>query len=121
MRIVSWNVNGIRACSKKGFWEFFRKSSSDIFCIQETKAHTEQLEPSHVHPKSYHSFWSLSEVSGYSGTATFSKTKPQSASYEMGIYKFDREGRFVITDHGRFLLLNIYFPNGSKDEIPPPF
>ena len=117
MDIISWNVNGIRACAKKGLLEFLKSKSPDIFCIQETKAHKDQVEQDLQKPFEYHSFWSLSEVSGYSGTATFSRKAPLNISYGMGIYKFDREGRFVITDYGDFVLFNIYFPNGSKDEI----
>ena len=117
MHIISWNVNGIRACERKGFLEFLNKKKPDILCVQETKAHIDQVEPALKKPAGYQAFWSLSEVSGYSGTATFSKKKPLNVSYGMGIYKFDREGRFVITDYGDFILFNIYFPNGSKDEI----
>ena len=117
MDIISWNVNGIRACSKKGFLEFLEQKKPDILCVQETKAHVDQVEPALKNPAGYHAFWSLSEVSGYSGTATFSKKKPVQTSYGMGIYQFDREGRFVITDYDDFILFNIYFPNGSKDEI----
>jgi len=117
MDIISWNVNGIRACSKKGFSEFLKQKQPDILCIQETKAHIDQVEPDLKNPPGYQSFWSLSEVNGYSGVATFSKENPSQVFYGMGIYKFDREGRFVITDYDDFVLFNIYFPNGSKDEI----
>ena len=117
MDIISWNVNGIRACSKKGFLEFLEQKKPDIFCVQETKAHIDQVELAVKKPSGYHTFWSLSEVNGYSGTAVFSKKKPARVSYGIGIYKFDREGRFVIADYGDFILFNIYFPNGSKDEI----
>lgn len=117
MDIISWNVNGIRACAKKGFSEFLEQKQPDVLCIQETKAHIDQVEPDLKTPPGYRSFWSLSEVSGYSGAATFSKENPSQVFYGMGIYKFDREGRFVITDYGDFILFNIYFPNGSKDEV----
>ena len=117
MDIISWNVNGIRACAKKGFLDFVQQKQPDILCIQETKVHTDQLESSLKNLSGYHGFWSLSEVSGYSGTAVFSKKKPSNISYGIGIHKFDREGRFVAADYGDFILFNIYFPNGSKDEI----
>jgi len=116
MDIISWNVNGIRACARKGFCEFLEQKQPDIFCIQETKAHVDQLEHHLKKPSGYQAFWSLSEVSGYSGTATFSKKKPVNVLYEIGIYQFDREGRFVIADYDDFILFNIYFPNGSKNE-----
>ena len=117
MKIISWNINGIRACEKKGFLDFLKKEDPDILCVQETKAHLDQLSAHLRNPPSYHVYWSLSEVSGYSGTAVFSKNKARAVSYGIGLYKFDREGRFVILDYGDFILFNIYFPNGSKDDI----
>ena len=116
MKIVSWNVNGIRACEKKGFLQFVGKHKPDILCLQETKAHVDQLDTSLKKIKSYEAYWSISEVPGYSGVVTYSKKKPTSVSYELGIYKFDREGRFAITHYDDFVLFNIYFPNGAKDE-----
>ena len=116
MKIISWNVNGIRACERKGFLDFVKKHKPDILCLQETKAHVEQLESSLRQIKSYEAYWSISEVPGYSGVVTYTKNKPLSTSYEMGIYKFDREGRFIITNYGEFILFNIYFPNGAKDD-----
>ena len=116
MKIISWNVNGIRACEKKGFLPFLNKENPDVLCIQEVKAHPEQLSSDLRCSNDYQVYWSVSEIGGYSGTATFSKIKPQSVSYGIGLYQFDREGRFVISDYGDFVLFNIYFPNGSKDE-----
>lgn len=117
MKIISWNVNGVRACSRKGFLAFLKQQGPDILCIQETKAHIDQVDPEVSSPASYNTYWSLSSIGGYSGTATYSKTKPQSVSYGIGLEKFDREGRITITEYKDFTLLNIYFPNGAKDEV----
>ncbi len=117
MKLISWNVNGIRACERKGFLHFVEQHRPDILCLQETKAHVDQLESSLQKVKSYDAYWSISEVPGYSGTVTYTKKKPLSVFYEMGIYQFDREGRFVITHYDDFILFNIYFPNGAKNEI----
>lgn len=117
MKIISWNVNGIRACSKKGFLTFLKRQKPDILCIQETRAHKDQLDSKITSPSQYHSYWSLSDVSGYSGTATYSKVKPKLISTEIGLPKYDQEGRILITEYKDFTLMNIYFPNGSKDEI----
>lgn len=116
MKIISWNVNGIRACSKKGFFSFLKQQQPDILCIQEAKAHIDQVDEELKSPEPYTSYWSLSEGSGYSGVVTYSKIKPQSFSEGIGIYKFDREGRIIVTEYEDFVLFNIYFPNGSKDE-----
>ena len=116
MKIISWNVNGIRACQKKGLKEFADKHNPDILCIQEAKSHPDQVEISLGKFSNSFVYWSLSETAGYSGTITFSKKKALNVSYGTGIYKFDREGRFVITDYGDFILFNIYFPNGSRND-----
>ena len=120
MKIVSWNVNGIRACSQKGLVDFLKKENPDVFCIQETKAHVSQM-PEEINQKikkmGYeYVYWSLSDISGYSGVALYSKIKPRSVYFNMGIRKFDQEGRFVIADYKDFILFNIYFPNGSSRE-----
>ena len=203
MKIISWNVNGLRACAKKGFFNFLKKEAPDILCLQETKVHPDQLEEGRFAPSlvslspqppfpnqgkgglkpqeglrkdlqsrthaahlqgrfapslvslspqppfpnqgkgglkpqeglrkdlqsrthaahlqgrfaPYYNYWSISETSGYSGTVIFSKMKAREVSYGVGIYQFDREGRFVIADYKDFTLFNIYFPNGSKDLI----
>ena len=116
MKLVSWNVNGIRACSKKGFLSFLKKFKPDILCIQETKAHPDQISAEVKDSLLGHTFWSISDVSGYSGVAVFSKIKPKKVEDQMGIDKFDREGRFLEVDYGDFILFNIYFPNGSSSE-----
>ena len=116
MRIFSWNVNGVRAIEKKGFLDWVDAIAPDILCIQETKAHFEQLPDSLQNMEGYHGYWHSGERKGYSGVATFSKQEPLHVQYGLGIEKYDREGRVLITEFENFLLYNIYFPNGQKDE-----
>lgn len=116
MKIITWNVNGIRACAKKGFLDFFKKENPDLLCLQETKAHPEQLTDSLISPLGRESYWSSAEKKGYSGTVTYVKEKPKSIKYGIGIKKFDREGRFVVTEHKDFDLYNVYFPNGAASD-----
>lgn len=114
--IISWNVNGIRAAQKKGFIEWLHDRSPDVLCVQETKAHPDQLDHELLAPEGYHVFWSSAERKGYSGVATFCRKKPKSVSCGYNIPEFDNEGRVVVTEFEAFTLLNIYFPNGQKDE-----
>lgn len=116
MKIVSWNVNGIRACSKKGFIEFIKREDPDILCIQETKAHPDQLEEDLIHPLGRVGYFSSAEKKGYSGTATFLKQQPEDVYFGIRIKKFDTEGRFVVTEQKGFKLYNVYFPNGASKE-----
>lgn len=116
MKIVTWNINGIRAVTQKGFYEFWEKENPDILCIQETKAHPDQLQKELVQPKGWNGYWSAAQRPGYSGVATFCKETPESVSYGIGIPKFDAEGRIVITKFKTFTLYNIYFPNGGSGE-----
>ena len=117
MKIFSWNVNGVRAIEKKGFLEWIEEEDPDIVCIQETKAKVEQLGSSLIEDHGYHTYWHSAERPGYSGVATFSKVEPYYIQKGLGIDRFDSEGRVLITEHENFLLYNIYFPNGQKDEI----
>ena len=117
MKLFSWNVNGVRAIEKKGFLDWFSSESPDILCIQETKAKFEQLPDTLQHIDGYFSYWHSAEKLGYSGVATFSKKEPLHVQYGLGIDKYDKEGRVIITEFENFLLYNIYFPNGQKDEI----
>ena len=113
MKIATWNVNGIRASFDKGLLDFAQKSAPDLLCLQETKAHPDQLTERQrgFYPQA---FWSICGAKkGYSGTAIFSKKPPLSVSKGMGIKKFDHEGRMVIFEEKAFVLLNIYFPNGA--------
>lgn len=116
MKIVSWNVNGIRACSKKGFLEFIKREDPDILCIQETKAHPDQLEEELLHPLGRVGYFSSAERKGYSGTATFLKKQPEDVYFGIKIRKFDNEGRFVVTEQRGVTLYNVYFPNGASSE-----
>ena len=117
MKIVSWNVNGIRACANKGFLDFVFDCDPDILCLQETKAHQAIVDKELVQIDGYTSYWSSAATKkGYSGTATYTKKIALNTGYGLGIRKFDNEGRFVVSDHGAFLLYNVYFPNGSASE-----
>ena len=118
MRIATWNVNGIRACSSKdhGFFEFLEKYDPDIFCIQETKAHPGQLSEKLIDPLNRKGYFSSAKRKGYSGTATFVKNQPEKVEHGIGIKKYDDEGRFVVTTHKDFVLYNVYFPNGASRE-----
>jgi exodeoxyribonuclease-3 len=116
MKLLCWNVNGIRAAEKKGFFTWFLKESPDILCLQEIKATPEQLSPQLRNMPGYHTFWNPAERKGYSGVATFSKNKPVSIKKGFGREEFDSEGRILITTFPSFTLFNIYFPNGKKNK-----
>ncbi len=114
MRLISWNVNGIRAIYKKGFMDFFAAQNPDILCVQETKAHPEQCEKELITPYGRDSLWASAQKKGYSGVATFSLMPPAQQINQIGNPDYDNEGRVVWTDHGEFQLYNIYFPNGAQ-------
>ena len=116
MKIFSWNVNGIRAIDKKGFYDWFKQEQPDILCLQETKAHPEQLPPHLRNTPDYHIYWSSAERKGYSGVGTYTKLKPLEIKHGFGIEKFDIEGRILIITYTNFTLFNIYFPNGKKNQ-----
>jgi exodeoxyribonuclease III len=113
-KIITWNVNGIRACAQKGLFSYMRREDPDIFCLQETKAHPDQLTNEHISPNGRISYFSSAQRKGYSGVATYVKEAAKHIEFGIGIRKFDSEGRFVVTDHEEFLLYNIYFPNGGS-------
>jgi exodeoxyribonuclease-3 len=117
MRLYCWNVNGIRAVQKKGFSSWFLKVSPDVLCLQETKAQRDQLEKSLVEIEGYESHWSSAERKGYSGVATYTRRKPLSVKHGFGIPEFDSEGRVLITEFPEFILFNVYFPNGKRDQV----
>jgi len=121
MRLLSWNVNGLRAISKKGFLEWLHEESPDILCLQETKCHPGQLTENLLKPNGYQTFWSAAEKKGYSGVAVYSKKSPKSYNEGLGIKKFDTEGRTLCLDYGDFILFNVYFPNGSTGNKRVPF
>ena len=115
MRVISWNVNGLRAVHKRGqFLAFIKKEKPDILCLQETKARAEQLPDEIRNISGYYSYFnSPEEKKGYSGVAIYSKEKPQKVEYGMGVKKFDTEGRLLAAHYDDFILLNVYFPNGG--------
>lgn len=111
MKIVSWNVNGIRACLKKGFYDFFNDVDADIFCIQETKANQEQVV---LELDGYYQFWNSAFKKGYSGTLILSKKEPLSTKYGIGIEEHDNEGRVITLEFDNFYLVNCYTPNSKR-------
>ncbi|MBI4979712.1 MAG: exodeoxyribonuclease III [Spirochaetes bacterium] len=113
MKLISWNVNGIRAAYKKGILEWFAGEKPDVLCLQETKAHPEQLPEELIAVKGYQSFFSSAEKKGYSGTAVYTGEKPATVEYGFGKKEFDSEGRIIIASYDAFTLYNIYFPNGK--------
>lgn len=121
MKIICWNVNGIRANVKKGGFDWFLQQSPDFFCIQETKAHPEQLEEGVRNPTGYHSYFDHSKLrKGYSGVAIYTKHKPDNVDYGFGIHEVDQEGRFIALYYDnkeligkKFVLITSYFPNGG--------
>ncbi len=116
MKICSWNVNGIRAVAKKGFLEWVKEESPDILCLQETKAHPEQLEKELLEINGYTCYWNAAQRRGYSGVATYVKKVPLAVDYDLGVEEFDREGRVIISSYESFTLLNVYFPNGQQNQ-----
>ena len=113
MKCISWNVNGIRACVKKGFEDFFREADADIFAIQETKCQPEQIE---LQTEGYYQYWNSAQRKGYSGVALFTKKKPLAVSYGMGIEEHDTEGRVITAECENFYFVTCYTPN-SKNEL----
>jgi len=116
MRIISWNVNGIRAADRKGLYKWFKKEEPDILCLQEIKAEKEQVPPYLKNTPNYHIYWNPAERKGYSGVVTYTKQKPKTIKKGFGIEKFDKEGRTLVTEFSSFFLFNIYFPNGKKNQ-----
>jgi len=112
MKIISWNVNGIRAVIKKGFYNFIDNENPDIICIQETKASPEQVDLKL--PNYKYQFWNSASKKGYSGTAIFSKIEPAQISYDMNITKHDDEGRIITMELNDFYLINVYTPNSKR-------
>ena len=109
MKILSWNVNGIRAIGKKGFFEWLFKESPDILCLQETKANPQQLTEEFIKPAGYHSYWASAEKKGYSGVCIYTRIQPESVREGLGVKEFDAEGRTLVADYGDFILFNVYF------------
>ncbi|KAA8710104.1 exodeoxyribonuclease III [Helicobacter canis] len=112
MKLISWNVNGLRACMNKGFMEFFNAVDADVFCIQESKMHRDQAE---FDFSGYYEYWNSAEKKGYSGVAIFSKQEPLSVGYDMGIAHHDKEGRIITAEYSDFYLVNVYTPNSKRE------
>ena len=117
LRLLSWNVNGIRAVQKKGFIDWVLKENPDVLCLQETKAHPEQLSEELLNINGYKSYFSSSIVKkGYSGVAIYTKEEPIKVEHGFGIPEFDDEGRIIVAEYKNFILINIYYPNGKARE-----
>lgn len=112
MKFISWNVNGLRACMNKGFEDFFRTADADIFCLQETKLQEGQID---FEPKGYHCYWNYAQKKGYSGTAVFTKQKPLSVKFGMGMEMHDSEGRMITLEFEKFYFITVYVPNSQRE------
>lgn len=115
MKLLSWNVNGIRACIKKGFFDWFDQAQADFVCLQETKAQMDQLDLTTLSPKGYQSFWHSAEKKGYSGVAVYTKHEPLNVTRGLGDHYHDTEGRVLTLEMKDFVLVNAYFPNSQRD------
>ncbi len=116
LRILSWNVNGLRAIYKKGFLKWLLKDNPDILCVQETKSRDDQVPAELKSVPGYHSYFTSGDRQGYGGVGLFTREEPQSVSYDLGIRGFDDERRAIVADYGDFLLFDVYFPNGKASE-----
>ena len=111
MKLISWNVNGLRACVEKGFLDFFKEQDADIFCIQETKLQKGQID---LELPNYFQYWNYAEKKGYSGTVIFTKEEPINVKYGLGIEEHDNEGRLITLEFDKFYLVNCYTPNSKR-------
>ena len=111
MKLISWNVNGLRACVGKGFLDYFKEQQADIFCLQETKLQEGQIE---LELDGYHQYWNYAEKKGYSGTAIFTKEKPIPVHYGIGIEEHDKEGRVITLEFEKFYMITVYTPNSQE-------
>ena len=118
MKLISWNVNGLRACVNKGFLDFFKEIDADIFCIQESKLQEGQIT---LDLEGYHQYWNYAEKKGYSGTAVFTREEPISVSYGIGMEEHDREGRVITLEYPEFYLVTVYTPNSQNELARLPY
>ncbi|WP_017379559.1 exodeoxyribonuclease III [Paenisporosarcina sp. TG-14] len=118
MKLVSWNVNGIRACVKKGFTDYFHEVNANIFCLQETKLQAGQID---LQLEGYYQYWNYAVKKGYSGTAVFTKEKPISVKYGVGDLNEEAEGRVLTLEYEQFYLVNVYTPNAKRDLTRLPY
>ncbi len=121
MKILTWNVNGIRAASRQHFPEWFAQSLGDIICLQETKAQPHQLSEALLHPLGYHSFWNSAQKPGYSGVALFCKKEPLRVITELNIPEIDTEGRLLAAEFASVICVNAYFPNSQREKARLPY
>ena len=122
LKLISWNVNGLRAVHRKGiFLPWLAEAQPDVLALQETKCHPDQLPDELRNPPGYHTYWAAAERGGYSGVALYSRREPLSVQVGLGYDDYDREGRTLVADYGDFVFINAYFPNGSRDHSRVPF
>lgn len=112
MKLISWNVNGLRACMQKGFMEYFKEADADIFCLQETKMQPGQLE---LELPGYYQYWNSAEKKGYSGTAMFTRKEPLKVTYGMGVEEHDHEGRVITAEFEKYFCVTVYVPNSQRE------
>ena len=112
MKLISWNVNGLRACVDKGFKDFFKEADADIFCIQESKLQEGQID---LPMEGYHQYWNYAEKKGYSGTALFTKKEPVCVTYGIGVEEHDKEGRVITAEYPEFYVVTVYTPNSQRE------
>ena len=112
MKLISWNVNGLRACVDKGFKDFFKEADADIFCIQESKLQEGQID---LPMEGYHQYWNYAEKKGYSGTALFTKKEPVCVTYGIGVEEHDKEGRVITAEFPQFYVVTVYTPNSQRE------
>ncbi len=112
MKLISWNVNGLRACVQKGFLDFFNEVDADLFCLQETKLQAGQLD---LELPGYHQYWNYAEKKGYSGTALFTKTEPIAVTYGIGMEQHDKEGRVITAEFEAYYVVTVYTPNSQRE------
>ena len=118
MKLISWNVNGLRACMGKGFLDFFKEADADIFCVQETKLQAGQID---LDLPGYHQYWNYAEKKGYSGTAIFTKEEPLNVSYGIGMEEHDHEGRVITLEYPDFYFITVYTPNSQNELARLPY
>jgi len=112
MKLISWNVNGLRACMDKGFMDFFKEMDADVFCLQETKLQAGQIE---MDLPGYYQYWNYAEKKGYSGTAMFTKRAPLNVTYGIGIEEHDKEGRVITAEFEEYYVVTVYTPNSQRE------
>lgn len=121
MKLITWNVNGVRSACRKGFFEFLDRERPDVLCLQEVKIHEAQCDEALLHPPGYRTYWHGAQKKGYSGVATFCREEPLAVRTGLGVPVYDDEGRVLLVEYPGFVLLNVYVPNGRRDHGRVPF